>query len=72
MFLTPTKQKASQYTLLFGDGQFASLQNDLANVGVVLNVTSRDVSEPLIDNKSTMFCFAIQSSTTTTGHQDGV
>jgi len=44
MFLTPTKQKASQYTLLFGDGQFASLQNDLANVGVVLNVTSRDVS----------------------------
>ena len=34
---------------VLGDGQFASLQNSLASVGVVLNVTSREEHVPEIE-----------------------
>jgi len=34
---------------VLGDGQFASLQNSLTHVGVVLNMSSRDKHVPVVE-----------------------
>ena len=43
------KTKGLTVHTVLGDGKFASLQNCLATVGVVLNVTSRDEHVPEIE-----------------------
>jgi len=48
-FLNTYKTNGFTVHTVLGYGQFASLQNGLANVGVVLNVTSRDEHLPEIE-----------------------